>query len=392
MDSEHIGHRIKYWRRRRSGMSQKTLADLAGVSQSFVSLVEAGLREVDRRSTLVNLAGALKVTVGELLGQPGDPTNPAQSVARETVPSVAAALFEVAAGHRHRIQRPAAQLAADLSALNSAALSSDHARVMPLLPDLIRDASADDRPFMLAKVSYVAADLLRFLGHRDLAFIASDVLRQSAQDADDPAWLGVASYMRMQVMPPESAAVTEQLGTRYADAIADRLDDDRVAQAYGMIHLRAALAGAVHRDAGLARAHLDEAAQIAARVGDREQSFVSMAFGPTNVGLWTMAVNMELGDPDAALAQSERLTPERLPLRNRSWSFRMCRARALIRVGGRDQEATSELVRAERIAPQLFRASVHARETVSAIMQRARHRSVPEDVRQLAVGLGMPVV
>ena len=74
--TDHVGARIAYWRKRRSGMSQATLAGLAGVSQSFISYVESGRKSIERRATIVAIASALQVSVADLLGEPGDPTDP----------------------------------------------------------------------------------------------------------------------------------------------------------------------------------------------------------------------------------------------------------------------------------------------------------------------------
>ena len=43
MHADHIGARVAYWRRRR-GLTQAVLAGLAGVSQPFISHVEAAPR------------------------------------------------------------------------------------------------------------------------------------------------------------------------------------------------------------------------------------------------------------------------------------------------------------------------------------------------------------
>jgi transcriptional regulator with XRE-family HTH domain len=52
--------------RRRSGLSQERLADLAGVDRTEVSLLERGLR-VPRLDTIVKLARALGVPLAGLL-------------------------------------------------------------------------------------------------------------------------------------------------------------------------------------------------------------------------------------------------------------------------------------------------------------------------------------
>jgi transcriptional regulator with XRE-family HTH domain len=64
-----IGRRmreIRTWR----GMSQATLAQLAGFSAMYVSYIERGERTVDKRRTLEAFASALRVSPSELTGAP----------------------------------------------------------------------------------------------------------------------------------------------------------------------------------------------------------------------------------------------------------------------------------------------------------------------------------
>jgi transcriptional regulator with XRE-family HTH domain len=81
-----IGERVAYWRRRR-GTSQRVLAGLAGISQPYLSKIENGGKPVELRATLVALADALRVSVAELTGQPGDPTPPRPARPRVCPPS-----------------------------------------------------------------------------------------------------------------------------------------------------------------------------------------------------------------------------------------------------------------------------------------------------------------
>ncbi|HEX2289806.1 MAG TPA: helix-turn-helix transcriptional regulator, partial [Pseudonocardiaceae bacterium] len=62
-----IGQRlreIRHWR----GKSLRVVAELAGISESYLSLIERGQRPLDRRSKLEALAAALEVAPGELTG------------------------------------------------------------------------------------------------------------------------------------------------------------------------------------------------------------------------------------------------------------------------------------------------------------------------------------
>lgn len=60
-----IGARLRYLRCRR-GMTLTALAGLAGVSPAYLSMVEHGKRALDRWSTIVALANALKIPPAEL--------------------------------------------------------------------------------------------------------------------------------------------------------------------------------------------------------------------------------------------------------------------------------------------------------------------------------------
>src|SRR5262245_822203 len=68
-DQFSIGERIAFYRRRR-GLTQAVLAGLVGRSEDWLSKIERGERPVRRLDVIADLAKALRVTVGDLLGQP----------------------------------------------------------------------------------------------------------------------------------------------------------------------------------------------------------------------------------------------------------------------------------------------------------------------------------
>src|SRR5262250_2877971 len=78
-----LGARIAAYRRRR-GLSQAALAGLVGRSESWLSQVERGLRNVDSHSVLMSLAAVLKVEVTELTGDEStEPQRTRYGAARE---------------------------------------------------------------------------------------------------------------------------------------------------------------------------------------------------------------------------------------------------------------------------------------------------------------------
>jgi transcriptional regulator with XRE-family HTH domain len=67
MDEITIGARLRLLRRWR-GKTQTELAGLAGISPSFVSMIETGQRVLDRRSHITALTSALNVSETDLIG------------------------------------------------------------------------------------------------------------------------------------------------------------------------------------------------------------------------------------------------------------------------------------------------------------------------------------
>jgi len=67
MDNITIGARLRVLRRWR-GQTQVELAELAGLSPSFISMIETGQRSLDRRSQIIAVTRALSVSETDLLG------------------------------------------------------------------------------------------------------------------------------------------------------------------------------------------------------------------------------------------------------------------------------------------------------------------------------------
>jgi transcriptional regulator with XRE-family HTH domain len=68
-DTLSIGERIAFYRVRR-GLTQSVLANLVGRSEDWLSKIERGERDIRRLDVLTELARALRVTLGDLIGQP----------------------------------------------------------------------------------------------------------------------------------------------------------------------------------------------------------------------------------------------------------------------------------------------------------------------------------
>jgi hypothetical protein len=87
---------------------------------------------------------------------------------------------------------------------------------------------------------------------------------------------------------------------------------------YGAFHLVLAVAAARDNERSLARQHLDTAATIAGRLGDRDRDDYGTEFGPTNVAIHAVSIAVELGDAGQAIELAQHC---RRPRRSTgSWS------------------------------------------------------------------------
>ena len=88
-DQLSIGERIAFYRRRR-GLSQVVLANLVGRTEDWLSKIERGDRPIRNVDVLADLARVLRVTLGDLIGQP---VLAEDDQRQDDVPAVRAALM-----------------------------------------------------------------------------------------------------------------------------------------------------------------------------------------------------------------------------------------------------------------------------------------------------------
>lgn len=376
--TELIGAQIAEWRRRR-GKSQRVLAGLAGISQPYLSKIEQGDKPVNRRSTLVALARALEVSVSALTGEPGDPTDPARAAATAYVPAIREALIRREHGEFTDAHH-------DITELLEAGSGYDFARAAALMPGMITGTVG----VTFIKVAYEGMAVLRHLGYRDLAREGVRLAAQEAHRLGSPAWTGVTAYMRGQAMPPEIAGIPTRIASAAADKIQPHAGDAGARQVYGMLHLQAALRAAVDLDPATAHSHLAEARDAARSLGEPDGfGLARMAFGPTNVAMWTTAVELELGEPGRAVETAEGTTAELIPLASRRAPFYADKMAALAAVG-RDDEAIHAFLQAESAGPQWVRLRPAVRDTVSSVIRRRRRGRVTPGMRRAARAVGLP--
>jgi hypothetical protein len=128
---------------------------------------------------------------------------------------------------------------------------------------------------------------------------------------------------------------------------------------------------------------LAEARTTADRLGeDRNDSW--QTFGPTNVGVHAVAIAVELGDPDRALAAAREVDPSRLATFERQATYRVHLAHALA-MRRRTDEAYRHLLAAEQLNPEGLPHDTLAREIVRGLLRRKGRK--PSGLRALASGI-----
>ncbi|MGC4814067.1 helix-turn-helix domain-containing protein [Micromonospora sp. DT228] len=391
-----IGRRVAYWRRRR-GLSQQVFADRLGKSKSWVDKVERGVRALDKVSTLRDIAAALRIDTAVLLGRDVQPALVAERV--EGVERIREALsaYDIVLGRpaARGVVLPADRLVRDVE---HAWVMFQHARypqVVAVVPGLLagmQRAVADDpgwgRP-LLVEVYRLAASLLVKLGEVELGWLAAD--RAMAAATGDPVLVAAATVQLGQVFRAAGRARTAQsatLAAAYRIAPPDPNDSAPGALSLcGTLLVQAALAAARRGDDHATAELLDEAAGMAARVGEGHDHHRT-AFGPTAVDLARAAAALDLGDAGEAVAWHEKVTKRDawrwLPVEHRA-AHLVDAARAYLQ-GGDPVSAGRALVDAERMAPAEVRHRPAVREVLAQV---ARDPHAPGTIIQLAVTLGV---
>lgn len=400
VDIEHfetIGARVGRLRRYR-GMSQQQLGDLAGLSQGFISLVERGERELERRRDIAAIADALRVSPVDLTSDStAGVSSRHNAAARAAVPDVRRVLMATSSDDVDRDStRPLRQLAAD--AYSAAELEIHHRDWVGLgrvLPDLILDAHAtmqssktserDAARQVATLVGTTTSSWLKEIGYIDLAWIAGERAVRIASEVEDPLWLAMATF-NFAARYISQGDLRQAGRAAHAAAEATTRETDEQMQMYGMLCLTQALSASSTGD-GDADAALAEARSVAEHTG--EGNAFGLAFGPTNIRLWELAIALEQGEPDHASVIAAGIEPGRIENTERRAAYHRDRGLALARIR-LDQEATEQIRTAEDLDPTRTRNHPLVRDAVAAMRARARREAGGRDLRGLAHRMGMP--
>ncbi|MGV9411640.1 helix-turn-helix domain-containing protein [Nocardia sp. NPDC003693] len=396
-ESAGVGSRVAQGRKLR-GWTQARLSMETGLSTSLISAVEQG-RRAATPAFIAASAKALRTSTAELLGQPFAPTSVED---RELHGAIALLRNELAAydlADSDIEVRPLAALAD--AAIRARRYRRDAAapKLAALLPALLTETRVlvhrshghdRDRVFVvLAELYYNVRSLAHKLGYVDLAASAVDRMTWAATASGDPLWIAASRFHRASLLTnggdwKTALVFLEQCRADLEALLRAGTDGDLIA--WGGLHLQSGLAAARAGNRDLADSHLAEAESTAKRIGhDRDEVLV---FGPTNAGIWSVALAVELMDGGEALKRAEGLyIPAGTP-RSRSGHHYIDLARAYLLHGDRAM-VLDALHTAKGISPSLTRYHPMVHETIRVLARQDARRT--DGIRGFAAWCGVTV-
>ena len=395
-----IGERIRFYRQAK-GKTQAVVAGLAGVTEDYLSQIERGLK-TPTLALLHRFAQTLGVRISDLLGESAGAQDEATIPAGQAVQR---ALLAYGEGQDSAGPIDLASLRARVDSAWSVwqerplRFSEESA----ILPTLITDLQAADRQLRPADAAEqrefqrVAADLYFLLrsytkriGRPDLSLLVADRAVLAAQAADDVVRIAAAKWNLGHILLAQGDPEGAEDVTIHAIEDLERQDAlggdlDAVAMT-GALWLVSAVAAVRNGDPWAARDRIREKAWPAARAtGDG--NVMRTVFGPVNVALHAMSVEMETGETSAALRLADDVDTAALPSRERQTTFALEVARCYEQRRD-DTGVFLHLMNAECSGPEDMRYNNLARELVHGLLKRARPTYAPQ-VRALAERIGL---
>jgi hypothetical protein len=242
-----------------------------------------------------------------------------------------------------------------------------------------------------------AADLYGLLrtvakrvGRDDLALLVADWAIRAAEDAEDPHRLAAARWNLAHVLLADHQAEgAEDVAVRGAEALGPlvQANDVDAMALYGALTLLGAVASVRRGEAWTARERVRAALPLAERTGEHNASWT--AFGPTNVAMYAVSVEVEAGEAAEALRLAEHVDHGSSPSIERRVAFLLEEAKAY----AQRREFASALVvlqTARREAPEDVAYRPAAHRLLRTVIEHGR-RGVAAEAARLAERVGLPL-
>lgn len=384
IESDSVGARVRRYRLMRR-LDQEQLAARSGVSYSMVTKVETG-HASPSAFTVGKLAAALNIDASRLYA------DEEEEQTLDIVPILRRTLAAVDLMGEDIEPEPLAQLRSKVLQVGKWRRGTQYKKISEVLPDLVDHllvAGQDEGEpaYALLVDTYRAANTLAHkLGYSDLSMTATERMEWAAHKSGDPLRLASVYYLKAATLARIGAGkpALRLLDRAMADIESLVGTDPTAAAVYSTLHMRAGTIAATLADADTSRSHLDEAAQLAQRFP--EGVVYDTVVGTTNVKLFRLAAEVDLGNPEAAveLAAGTRL-PKDLAKERKTY-FWLDSARAHLYAGDPDA-AIEALLESRAVAPEHFRSNPTVKATVRSIADQQRRSS--DSLRSLANSAGV---
>lgn len=381
-----IGQRVKYYRRKNGNRTQAAIAGLCGITERYLQQIEAG-QKVPSADVLVRLAAELGIPVAALLTE--DPVEE-PALPATAAPAIARALMGYGAPHSSAPMSPAQLREQVENAWRTWQSSKDRfTEAASVLPGLIGDvehavrvnhegSDAEAR----REVLRVASDLYGLLrsycrraGRLDLSLMVADRAIRAAEDADDPVRIAAAQWNLGHVLlshsEPGAIEEAKDVALHAVDELRKTPATTEAKAVEGALELVAVVSDARRRRWWEARQRLEQrAAPLAGRVGEGSNVQWTV-FGPTNVHMHAMSIEMLAGEASEGLRLADKIDTSRLPSRERQFTFglELARCHDLRR---EDAAVLVHLFDLEEIAPEDLARSPLARNMILDLLKRVR--------------------
>jgi len=394
-----IGERVRFYRTA-SRRTKVVVAGLAGITPDYLYQIERG-QKVPTVAVLTQLAEVLRVSVGELLG--GRPERETKQVKAAAGDAIHRALTSPIAVNDEPPHLPKLRSGVQDAWRTWQTSPHRYSQLTQRLPTLITDIEAAVRNSRAEQARThratqgCASDLYgllrtvtKRLGRVDLSLLAADRAVRSAETADDPLRLAASHWNMTQVLLADGAPeAAEAVAVKAAEKVRPLMSSGahHAVALYGSLILLEAVAAARNGDAWTARDRVRQAAPLAARTGECNAYWT--AFGPTNVAMYAVSVEVEAGEAVEGLRLAAHVEHDRSPSIERRVAFLIDHAQAYEQ--RRDfASALTLLATAEREAPEDMRYRARAHTVLRAVVQRGR-RQVAAEASRLALRIGLPI-
>jgi len=380
--------------------STVNVATLAGITGRYLEMIEAGTK-TPSLPVLRSIAKVLGVRTSALLGEA--PSEDHQGPVNPRLAEVERALYTYRSISLTSRGGDVPELSDISDRLRSAWESwltspNKYTDTLSVLPDLIVDAetavSAYERSLESCRIAadayMLARAVLKHAGRIDLVPLVCDRVMRYAEEVGDPLLIGAATWYVGQAilsndMPQGALDIAVPTAERFERLLPDGTEEHFYV--YGSLLQLAAIASVRIGDPWRARELLrDPARQAADRVGEGK-GYYHIYFGPTNLNIHRVSVELEAGEVSEALSLSGDVELSNIGCLERRTSHLYEVARCY-ELRNEDLAVFVHLRMAAKMCPQDFLYTQEARNMVGTLVKRAGP-SYASEVRAFADEIGL---